>query len=429
MATPTSHPDRSFPRLHPRPASGWVNDPNGIHPADGRWHLFFQHNPDSARHERIVWGHVSSPDLLRWDEHPIALTPQVGGPDEGGCWSGVAALDDGVQRLVYSGVRAADGTSEVVLARRGATADEWIQDGAVAAGMPGSDNVTVMRDPAVFRLAGRRWAIQGAGRADGSPAILLYDAEDLDSWRYLGLLLDDTDPVAAQLPPASVWECPQLVHVGGRWVLIVSLWLNHELTGVGYLVGDLVLGAAGAPVFTPVRAGLLDEGGCFYAPQAVQDPDADRVLVWGWAREATADGVPRRSQDEHDSAGWSGALTFPRELVVDDGGARLVPAAELDGLLREPVDAPALPDQAEVELSGEGQAGLWLVGEATGAQRIWGGAVEGSTRLLIDASLIEVFPGRGASRTYRAYPAPGQRFELRADPGVELTAWRLGLPD
>ena len=37
MSHHVSHPDRSFPRLHPRPAKGWLNDPNGIHYADGRW--------------------------------------------------------------------------------------------------------------------------------------------------------------------------------------------------------------------------------------------------------------------------------------------------------------------------------------------------------------------------------------------------------
>ena len=38
-------------RVHPR---GWINDPNGIHrTADGRWHVFFQYNPASARHELI----------------------------------------------------------------------------------------------------------------------------------------------------------------------------------------------------------------------------------------------------------------------------------------------------------------------------------------------------------------------------------------
>ena len=55
------HPDPAFPRFHPRPAQGWINDPNGLSYADGRYHVFFQYNPDSARHQGICWGHLSSP--------------------------------------------------------------------------------------------------------------------------------------------------------------------------------------------------------------------------------------------------------------------------------------------------------------------------------------------------------------------------------
>ena len=95
-----AHPDRSFPRLHPRPARGWVNDPNGVVFADGRWHVFFQHNPESARHHRIHWGHLSSPDLVRWDAQPVALAPQQGGPDAYGCWTGVVTLDAGTPTAV-----------------------------------------------------------------------------------------------------------------------------------------------------------------------------------------------------------------------------------------------------------------------------------------------------------------------------------------
>ena len=47
---PTS---RAFPRTHPRPARGWLNDPNGLCRVDGTWHVFFQYNPGSSRHDAI----------------------------------------------------------------------------------------------------------------------------------------------------------------------------------------------------------------------------------------------------------------------------------------------------------------------------------------------------------------------------------------
>ena len=42
MDTVANHPDPAFPRFHPRPAKGWINDPNGLSYVDGRYHVFFQ---------------------------------------------------------------------------------------------------------------------------------------------------------------------------------------------------------------------------------------------------------------------------------------------------------------------------------------------------------------------------------------------------
>src|SRR5699024_6586533 len=61
MTTAPPHHSPSLPRA---PRTGWLNDPNGIMETGGRWHVYFQHNPASARHEQIRWGHVSSPDLV-----------------------------------------------------------------------------------------------------------------------------------------------------------------------------------------------------------------------------------------------------------------------------------------------------------------------------------------------------------------------------
>src|SRR5512141_1799602 len=157
MDTAAHHPDPAFPRFHPRPAQGWINDPNGLSYADGRYHVFFQYNPDSARHRSICWGHLSSPDLVRWDEEPVALRPQPGGPDALGCWSGVVTDDGGVPTAAYSGVDTLGGHSRVVLARADKSLRTWSQDGHVAAEVPPDPQVTAVRDPFLFRFQGRRF--------------------------------------------------------------------------------------------------------------------------------------------------------------------------------------------------------------------------------------------------------------------------------
>ena len=97
-------PDPAFPALHIRPPRGWLNDPNGVCRIDGRYHVFLQYNPDAVVHGSICWGHASSPDLLRWTDHPVALRPRPGSLDAGGCWSGCVTDDDGVPTAVYTAV-------------------------------------------------------------------------------------------------------------------------------------------------------------------------------------------------------------------------------------------------------------------------------------------------------------------------------------
>ena len=329
--------DPSFPHLHVRPARGWVNDPNGLCRVDGRWHVFYQHNASAPRHGDIDWGHASSADLLHWTDEPVALRHRPGGVDGGGCWSGCVVDDDGVPTAVYSAVgEGEDGAerAQVVLARSDRTLRDWVQDEVAVVG-PSTDSVVPqVRDPYVFTHEGRRYAVLGAGRPGGRARLLLYGCDDLTDWIPLGPLLTDRDPVADELAPADIWECPNLVRLDGRWLLVVSLWRwvrgSHLLAGVRYLVGGLQPDGDGLR-FVTVAGGLVDAGPSFYAPQllAMAEPGGpQRVLRWSWAWERG------QSEEQLERRGGAGALTFPRELTLDGNLLVSRPARELVGLRR-----------------------------------------------------------------------------------------------
>lgn len=469
-----AHPDRAFPHFHPRPVQGWINDPNGVSHINGRYHVFFQYNPESARHHRIAWGHVSSADLVRWDEHPVALKPQDGGPDEYGCWTGVVTDDGGVPTAAYSGVRGDGGHSQVVISRGSADLVSWEQDGHVAASMPADPQVTAVRDPFIFRFNGKRYAMQGAGLASGHAALLLYTVEDLTDWKYQGIWLTSENPVAAAHTPAEIWECPQLVRVPAGpgddypsagsgdgnssqdgWVMMFSLWLSgddHEhANGVGHLIGSLAEDpATGLPVFSPQTGGKSDLGRDFYAPQILQllDGSAEpKAMLWGWANEGPGrDGRRGRSQEEIDAAGWAGVLTHPRLLSVVDGALAVAPAPEVDAYRGEQLAAQAggnivLPPFAEAvvtahsggpaALAGDAVVELSLVAGADASRQVvFSGSVAAGEelRVFVDASLVEVYRSGSVATTLRAYPAAGEQWVLQVPAGAAADVWQLEQP-
>ncbi len=396
--------DPTFPRLHGRPRGGWLNDPNGLAHVDDVWHVFFQHNPTAPVHGAIAWGHASSPDLLHWDEQPVALVPRAGQADAAGCWSGCVVDDGGVPTAVYTAVTADASDAQVLLATSDRTLRHWEQ--AVTAVVPASDDPALpdVRDPFLLTVGGRRYAVQGAGRPtrEGKPQLLHWACDDLQHWEPLGPLLTSDDPVAAEVAPANIWECPNLVRLDGRWVLLISLWRAvrdgvGDLVGVRYLVGDLEPVGPGLR-FVPSSGGVLDEGPAFYAPQLL--PDGDRVLLWGWAWELD------RTPEQVAAAGWAGVLTFARELALVDGALACRPARELAALrgaalpADEPVTVPAF------EVLGEGPVGLTLV-DGDSEQRVLAASFGrgAAVRVLVDGSLVEAFAADGRTWTTRAYPS------------------------
>lgn len=447
LALAATHPDPAFPRFHPRPAQGWINDPNGISCIDGRYHVFFQYNPASARHAQIHWGHVSSPDLVHWEEHPVALAPQPGGPDSAGCWTGVVTLDGDVPTAAYSGVKDHGGHSQVVIARGSTDLVSWQQDGHIAASMPADPRVTAVRDPFIFHFNGVRYAIQGAGLADGRAALLLYTVESLDEWKYQGIWLTTADPVAARHTPAEIWECPQLVEVpsgsGSQWVMMFSLWLSgdeHEhANGVGHLIGSLTTDPeTGLPVFTAESGGKSDLGRDFYAPQMVQLSygSSPSALLFGWANEGPGrDGRRGRTQAEIDDAGWSGVLTHPRLLSVVDGALVVAPAPEISAYRGALVasgasGSVAVPGFAEVLVAGAAGTVALVLGSGADRQVVFEGelAAGEELRIFLDASLVEVYASNSVATTLRAYPAPGEAWTLEVPPGAAADVWELALP-
>ncbi|MGC4108541.1 MAG: glycoside hydrolase family 32 protein [Thermomicrobiales bacterium] len=316
--------DRHRPLYHFTPPHFWMNDPNGLIQWNGIYHLFYQHNPFGSLWGNMHWGHAISSDLVHWEHLPIALAPDADGPDDGGCFSGVAINADGTPTLIYTGVRKPDHEPQVPCL---ATSDDpylrtWTKfpGNPVIAAPPEGIDAVIFRDHTVWREDGVWYQGVGSGIPGEGGTVLVYRSTDLLTWEYLHPLVVGDATQTEPFPTGTGWECPDFFRIDGRSGLIFA---SHGPGGlnVAWLTGDYA-----DQRLLPAATGLVDAGPSFYAPQSFTD-DAGRRVMIGWLRE-------RRADDAQVADGWSGAMTLPRLLSIsEDGTLQSTPAPEID-LLR-----------------------------------------------------------------------------------------------
>jgi beta-fructofuranosidase len=317
--------DRHRPLYHFIAPANWMNDPNGVIFWKGKYHLFYQYNPNGPFWGTLHWGHAASADLVHWKDYPIALTPSQDGPDKLGCWSGCIVDDGGVPTALYT----APGPQTVCLATGDDDLRTWTKldapvlseppPGLELTGFPSitGDSSADFRDPFVWREEDRWFLLMGSGKGEKGGTTLLYDSDDLRNWRYLHPFLSGIVG-----PDCNMWECPILLRWAERVVLFVCP--HPEAKYVHWFAGDRENGC-----LREQRQGPLDRGRYAYAANALYDPARHRYLLWTWIKEGRPGKVRR-------AAGWAGLLSLPKECGLDrDYHLTLKPAAELEALRTE----------------------------------------------------------------------------------------------
>jgi beta-fructofuranosidase len=448
----SSDPHR--PRFHFLPPNNWMNDPNGLIHWQGQYHMFYQHNPNNPFWGDIHWGHAVSSDLVHWKDLEPALTPDMPPDDDGGCWSGCTVNDNCVPTFFYTGIKNGEQTTCM------ATSDNnllvWQKDKANpilrAPQLPGF-RLTDYRDPYVWR-EGDVWYQVISMTIHGRGQVLLYRSRDLRDWKYLHPLIPD-DVRENIKDEADIWECPNFFALGDKWVLIVSVWKNHTL-----LYPLAMISTFKDLRFYPEHQQRVDWGmNCFYAPLAFKD-EQDRRLMFGWLQE-------QRSKEEQIKAGWSGVMSLPRVLTIENGRLRTDFAPELQSLRKEKVELVDVAlngsrviegvkgDRLELKLSLErGDAtcsGItlrhsdtevthisvdWRVKELAleSAIGLYQRTLEGlenvvDLHVFVDVSVVEVLANREVVMTCRVYPKQiGGTVELFSEGETrveEMKAWGL----
>lgn len=294
--------DPLYPLFHLRTAANWINDPNGPIFFNGKYHMFFQHNPYGDMWGNMSWGHAVSSDMVTWKHLPIALAPNPGEYDKDGVFSGCCVIDNGVPTIVYTGVN-----PEVqCIARSNDGMKTWVKySGNPVIPVRPRDDLEGFRDPFVWADPDGFWyAVIGSGIKNEGGTALLYRSKNLESWEFL-------NPLCISF--GKNWECPNFFPLGGKHVLVVSPHSDVQYT----------TGTFDKRRFTPGQWRLMDLGGPegFYAPNCLIDEHGRRIM-WGWIRGGGTKGFP-----------WNGMLTLPRVLTLrPDGSLGMEPLQELETL-------------------------------------------------------------------------------------------------
>lgn len=377
------------PAFHLTPIRNWMNDPNGLVFHGGRWHAYFQYNPEGPDWGNMSWGHASSTDLRHWDEHPVALRHRAGEQVYSGSVvvSTVGSTDDSrgddqdELTAYYTSVSDEGGQAQSrAISRDGGYT--WERD----AENPVLDRGTsAFRDPKIIRYtdaAGAdRWILLAVEADDRQ--VLFYSSTDLRSWEHVSTF----GPIGAT---GVVWECPDLVPlaVDGhdddvRWVLLLSTNPadddpDPDGSTMGYLVGRF-----DGTSFTTEAADFrrVDHGRDCYAGVTFDSaPEGAAVLLAWMSNWRYAAAIP--------SAPWRGAMSLPRRLSLRsvDGEPRLVqePPAFVTEALRSaaPATVSGSPGRFTQTLSGHSLVELRWDPASTGPLRL---ALHGTGDALVEA--------------------------------------------
>lgn len=421
------------PQIHFTTRRGWINDPNGLVYYDGKYHLFYQHNPFGCQWGNMNWGYAVSDDMFHWRESDDALRPDARGSMFSGSgvvdWQNSSGLGDGDHPplcffYTAAGYHAPENvpfTQALAYSLDNCKTVHKYEGNPIVPHIAGTN-----RDPKViWHEESRQWimALYLDKSKEGHRYAILR-SDNLTEWQELQHLL---------LPGTG--ECPDFfpLAVDGT---DDSKWVFWAADG-HYLTGDFD-GATFTPDGGPKRAYPAGEKGRSnaYAGQTWSDVGDGRRIHIAWIR-GNIPGMPFNQQ-----------MSLPLEMGLRQttAGLRMAfkPVGELDALVSstyEEVPGPSttvpLDDQAcrihliadaagAIELSA---GDFSLVLDAGSGTMGWGDqslpySVTGEKldiQLVIDRASLEIFGNAGLF--YLALSRPGilgKDLKVDADHGIDL---------
>ena len=257
---------------HHTPVYGWMNDPNGMFYKDGVWHLYYQYNPYGSQWENMTWAHSTSTDLIHWKNHGEVIQPDALGT----IFSGSSVVDKentagfGKDAVVafYTSAGAAQTQSIAYSTDNGETFKKYVNNPILTSDVPD------FRDPNVFwNEEVKQWnLILAAGQQ-----MNIYSSKNLKDWKF------ESSFGEGYGNHGGVWECPDLLKMGDKWVLICNINPGGPFGGSAtqYFVGSFD-GHKFTCESKPEVTKWMDYGKDHYATVSFSNAPDDRIVVLPW---------------------------------------------------------------------------------------------------------------------------------------------------
>ena len=257
---------------HHTPVYGWMNDPNGMFYKDGVWHLYYQYNPYGSQWENMTWAHSTSTDLIHWKNHGEVIQPDALGT----IFSGSSVVDKentagfGKDAVVafYTSAGAAQTQSIAYSTDNGETFKKYVNNPILTSDVPD------FRDPNVFwNEEVKQWnLILAAGQQ-----MNIYSSKNLKDWKY------ESSFGEGYGNHGGVWECPDLLKMGDKWVLICNINPGGPFGGSAtqYFVGSFD-GHKFTCESKPEVTKWMDYGKDHYATVSFSNAPDGRIVVLPW---------------------------------------------------------------------------------------------------------------------------------------------------
>ena len=297
------------PQFHSMPSGSWTNETHGLIYSGGKYHAFFQKNPNGPYMSRLHWGHISSENLYDWTEEPIAIYPGESF-DIKGCWSGCVYEDEGNIYALYTAV---DNEKARIVQARALDSDliSWGEKKVVVDGRPSglSDD---FRDPYFFTANGQKYIIVGTSK-NGIGACTLHQLKN-GSWTNTGSIFFQGGSAAQH---GTFWEMPNVTPMGDGRFLFTCTPLG---TSVGVRTLCWVGSIAADGTFTPDATGMqyLEMGGISRDGYGLLSPSIcqhdGKTLLLGIVPDKLAD-------TENYKMGWAHNYSLPREISLAANGS------------------------------------------------------------------------------------------------------------